>query len=285
MPDIFYLLSKWRKPIIALFIISMVAAGAIVFIMPKRYLSTTTSLPASSYSTDRSRIFNQNIQTLYSDLGTTDELDRIEGTAKLDTVFLAVTDQFNLFDHYKISKSEPSPRSCAAKLLKKHSRIIKSDYGELKVKVWNTDKNLAPQLADAITSTLDAIHRDIQNAVNKAALAGLQLNQQKLLARIDSNYKVIPANKTEEDRKASRQLALNQQLQENEKFAAEYQLMLDNKPPVLIIVEHAKAGHSPDKPRKIRVLVVTALLSLLFGLLLAMVLENRKTIRLEQDRP
>lgn len=278
MPDIFYLFSKWRKPILALFIISVVAAGATVFLLPKRYLSTTTSLPASSYSNDRARIYNQNIQSLYSDLGTADELDRIVGTSKLDTVYLAVTDQFNLYDHYKVSGKKTSPRLCAAHLLKKNSRIIKSDYGELKVKVWDTDNNLAPQLADAITMTLDAIHRELQSAMNKAALKGLLLNQQRLQARIDSFNNEVVSNKTEADTKTIRLNALNTQWQENEKLSNEYELMLDNKPPVLIVVENAKASHSADKPQKIKVLVSTALLSLVFGLLLAMVLERRKPV-------
>ena len=281
MPDIFYLFSKWRKPILALFIISVVAAGVTAFLLPKRYLSTTTSLPASSYSTDRSRIFNQNIQSLYSDLGTTDELDRIIGTAKLDTVYLAVTDQFNLYDHYKISKSKISPRLCAAILLKKHCRVIKSEYGELKVKVWDTDKNLAPQLANAITMTLDAIHRDLQSAMNKAALKGLQLNRQRIQARIDSINGMATVQQAE-DIKMSRRTALNLQLQENEKLSGEYELMLDNKPPVLIVVENAKPANSPDKPRKLMIIASAALLSLIFGLLLAMVLERRKPDPIEQ---
>ena len=38
----------------------------------------------------------------------------------------------------------------AASLLKKNTKVMKSEYGELKVKVWDTDKNLAPQLANAV---------------------------------------------------------------------------------------------------------------------------------------
>ncbi|HSU27833.1 MAG TPA: hypothetical protein VLJ68_05590, partial [Chitinophagaceae bacterium] len=162
-------------------------------------------------------------------------------------------------------------------------RIIKSDYGELKVKVWDTDKHLAPQLADAITKTLDALHRDIQSAVNKAALKGLQLNQQRLQGRIDSISKLATSGKAGEDSKLARLSSLNAQWQENEKLSSEYELMLDNKPPVLIVVENAKVSNNPDKPRKIKILISTALLSLLFGLLLAMVLERRKTTPLEQS--
>ena len=35
-----------------------------------------------------------------------DDLDMIIGTANLDTVYIAVTEQFNFSDHYKIKKEK-----------------------------------------------------------------------------------------------------------------------------------------------------------------------------------
>ena len=35
-------------------------------------------------------------------MGDPDELDRIVGTAQLDTLYLAIADQYNLWDHYKL---------------------------------------------------------------------------------------------------------------------------------------------------------------------------------------
>jgi hypothetical protein len=97
--------------------LSLLIVGIIVFLKPSQYLSIATAVPASSYSTDKSKIFNENIEALYSELGNPDDLDMIIGTAKLDTVYLAVTDQFNLFDHYKIPAKDETARHKAAKLL------------------------------------------------------------------------------------------------------------------------------------------------------------------------
>src|SRR5437773_10777388 len=103
MPDIFYLVSKWWKQMLALVLISLVVAGIILFLQPRQYLSVATAVPANSLSADKAKIFNHNIEELYSNIGLPDDLDMILGTGQLDTVYLAVTDQFNLFDHYKIS--------------------------------------------------------------------------------------------------------------------------------------------------------------------------------------
>ena len=150
MPQISFLFSRWWKQILFTVLICLVAAGTIVFLEPLQYLSVTTAVPGNALSADRSKIFNRNIEALYSDIGLPDELDVILGTGQLDTIYLAVTDQFNLFDHYKFARGDGEARHKSARKLKKNSKVIKSDYGELKVKVWDTDRNLAPQLANAL---------------------------------------------------------------------------------------------------------------------------------------
>ena len=180
MPDIPDLFKHWWKQMLAVIIASMLVAGTVSYLKPKKYLSVATAVPASSFAADRSKIFNENIQALYSALGTPDDLDMIVGTARLDTVYLAVTDQFNLFDHYKMQEKGEAARNKAASLLKKNTKVMKSEYGELKVKTWDTDKNLAPQLANAIMEKLKAIHQDLQNAGNLATLQGLISRKEKL---------------------------------------------------------------------------------------------------------
>lgn len=259
MPDIFDLLRKWWKQILFAMILSLVAVGVIVYLKPREYLSTTTAVPASSFTADKSTVFNENIQTLYSTLGTPDDLDRVVGTAALDTVYLAVADQFNLWDHYK---SKEKTRAKAATCLRKLSKVMKTEYGELKVKVWDTDKELAPQLANAIMDKLGAIHRDLYSAANKVVLDGLLASKKRKSNPNDSSGQSL--NSTVR--------------QDYDKLISEYEIMLETKPPALITVEKARAAEWPDRPRRKQVLVATALLSLLFSLFAVLLLERRKIL-------
>ena len=259
MPDIFDLLRKWWKQILFAMILSLVAVGIIVYMKPREYLSTSTALPASSFAADKSTVFNENIQTLYSTLGTPDDLDRVVGTAGLDTVYLAVADQFNLWDHYK---NKEKTRAKGASSLRERTKVMKTEHGELKVKVWDTDRELAPQLANAIMEKLAAIHRDLYSAANKTALDGL----------------IAGKNKLKQDDSAGN-VSNNSRLQQYEKLIGEYQLMVDSKPPALITVEKARASEWPDRPRRKQVLVATAFLSLLFSLFAVLLLERRKILR------
>lgn len=266
MPDMFDLFKHWWKQLLAVIIASLLIVGTVTFLKPKKYLSVATAVPASSFASDKSKIFNENIQALYSALGTPDDLDMIVGTARLDTVYLAVTDQFNLYDLFKMQEKGEAARSKAASLLKKNTKVMKSEYGELKVKTWDTDKNLAPQLANAIMEKLKAIHQDLQNAGNLATLQGLISRKEKLEQAADSIMNTVE-NTTRR----------KEQIGQYEKLIGEYQLMVDTKPPVLITVEKAKAAAWPDQPKTVQLLMATAVLAFIFSLLAALVLERKKT--------
>ena len=223
MPDLFTLVRNWWKPILLLLLLSLTAVGVIVFTKRPEYRSVATAVPASTYSSDKARLFNNNIEQLYTALGTPDDLDLVVGTGKLDTVYLAVTRKFNLQDHYKMEEKGDAAIYKAAILLKKNSSVAKSEYGELKVSVWDTDKNLAPQLANAVMKQLQTMHQA-----------------------------------------------------EYDKLIGQYELIQSNPSLALIVVENARASDWPDRPKRVQWMLGTAVLALLFSLLLAAFLESRK---------
>lgn len=269
MPDIFYLIKKYWKRMLLVIILAVAVAATIVFTQPATYLSVATALPANPALMDKASIFNSNIQNLYSSMGGADELDVILGTAQLDTVYLSVTDAFNLWDHYKPKGEKEELRFKSATILKKNTRVIKSDFGELKVKVWDKDKNLAPQLANAIMDKLNAIHQSIKNASNGAVLENLKKGRLKIAYAIDSS-------KTSGQIYPTQQASLADQLQQYEKLIGEYQLLFDSKPSVLIMVEQARVAERPDRQGRWVILAATAFLAFLFTLLVVLVLEGRK---------
>ncbi|HEY6502714.1 MAG TPA: hypothetical protein VIZ28_01950 [Chitinophagaceae bacterium] len=282
MPDLFYIISKWWKQILAIVVLSLATVTTILYLKPVKYLSTATSLPASSYAADKASVFNDNVQLLYPAMGTPDDLDMIVGTAQLDTAYLALAEQLDLAGHYKVQEQGDAAIRKAAYLLKANTKVIKSDYSELKVKVWDGDKEFAPQMANAITEKLQAIHQDIQNSNNISLIKSLQSGKEKLQSAIDSisNYlkKAIVDGEAPGGYEARRSALLGQ-VQQYEKLISEYQLLVDNKPPVLIIVDKARVTDWPDKPKRLPILVATFVLSLLFSLLVILLAEKRKSIK------
>ena len=266
MPDIFDLIKNWWKQVLLVVVVSLIVVGIIVYAKPLQYVSVTTAVPASTYSSDKAKIFNDNVQQLYTALGTPDDLDVIVGTGNLDTVYTVVAQNYNLWDHYKMGEKEAAAISKAASILKKNSKVMKSEYGELKVKVWDTDKELAPQLANSIMDQLQSIHQYLQGAGNEATLKGLTSGRERLKAKSDSAAQ-------------EKKILLEEKLKQYDNLITEYQLVVDSKPPVLVIVEKAKVSDWPDRPRRIQVLMATAVLAFIFSLFLDLILEKIKTTR------
>jgi uncharacterized protein involved in exopolysaccharide biosynthesis len=265
MPDIIELIKKWWKLILFTVVLSTAAVAGVTYFKASQYLSVATAVPASSFAADKSKIFSDNIEALYSALGTPDDLDLVTGTAKLDTVYLSVTDRFNLYDHYKVKGTGEAARYKAALLLKKYTHVMKSGYGELKVKVWDTDKHLAAKLSNAVMDQLQLVHTRLQNSGNEVILQGLMKRKKNLEKQLDSATGSPEKNNQ-----------LKGQLEQYNKYIGEYQLMTDTKPPALIIVEHAKPSERPDRPRRLQLIIATAFLSFLFALLAAIVVSRKK---------
>jgi uncharacterized protein involved in exopolysaccharide biosynthesis len=282
MPDLFDLLARWWKYILGLMILTLLITWIVVANAPKKYLGVATALPAPTYATDKAGVFSENMQTLYPSLGTADDLDMILGTSKLDTVYTAVSQQLNLMDYYGIGKDDKDAARKAGWILKERTRVIKSDYGELKVKVWDADPDRAADMSNGVMERLQQVHQEVQTANNAMMLSNIEKEYQD----IQSQYQRIHDSLTHMDITAgnaqiltAKQNSLIQQVQEYEKLMSQYSLMVNAKPQALVITERAVPGLWPDKPRPKQTLVAAALFSLLFGLLAALILERRRMQR------
>ncbi|MEO6071599.1 MAG: hypothetical protein ABIN57_02555 [Chitinophagaceae bacterium] len=265
MPDLISVFSRWWKPIILLTAITTLLTGIVVSFLPKEYLSTVTALPASSTATDKGAIFNTNILSLYPSLGTADDLDKIVGTTKLDTLYTAVANQFNLPNHYGVTK-EQFPLYVAAQKLKTNTRINKSEYGELKIKVWDTESVVAAQLANGLFQQLQLMHQQLQNKSNQLILQNLQKEYTREVVARGQSAAVMEADSTSVSTvplvaggAMQYQLLINQ-----------YQLMVTTNPPVLLVVEEARPAMYPDRPKVLQSVLVAFFASLLFSFLLVL---------------
>lgn len=277
MPDLFYLVGKWWKQLLFFWVSCVAVAIVTLLLLPKQYLSVATALPASAYATDKSSVFGNNVRELYRALGSPDDLDMIVGTARLDTVYAIVTDELQLSKKYEAATPDEA-RAKAIAALQKNSQVIKSDFGELKIKVWDKDRHQAALLANTLLQRLEDMHSELRGQSNEVTVQGLQTGKIKLQLQIDSiSHFLQTADMTPEAavHYTTRRTVLLDQLAQYEKLIAEYQVMIDTKPPVLVLAERAKAAGLPDKPRSLAIIAATAILSLVFGLMLILLLERR----------
>jgi tetratricopeptide (TPR) repeat protein len=274
MPDLLIILSRWWKFILGLTAGAVILAFIITLLLPKQYLSTATALPANSLVADKARILNANIEALYPEIGLPDELDKLEGTAALDTLFIAVANEFKLDEHYHIHASDESIDKAVLKL-RKNSNISRTGYGELRVKVWDVDRNIAAAMANSFMSKLQALHQHLQNENNLVVLQRLKeayASKEKLF----NNYSdsVVKTGAAQE-LMAAQKATILEQLKEYQLAMDQYELAIKTNPPVLLSVEKARPAVWSDRPKIFQILVLTAIAAFLFSFLLAVSFESR----------
>ncbi|MGZ3975407.1 MAG: hypothetical protein ACXVMI_14150 [Flavisolibacter sp.] len=281
MPDLLLVFSNRWKLVTAITLCATVLALIIAILSPKKYLSTATALPVNSVTADKARIFNSNIEALYSDFGTPDELDRLEGTARLDTIFIAASEKFNLGEHYSYGSRNEGIYLGAVKL-KKNSKIARSSYGELKVKVWDVDRIMAAEMANFLMQSIQDLHQHLQNQSNVVVLQKIKeqyatkqaeyLQLADSLGRQTGNGLVAASSELFK----TRVIALGQQVQEYEKMIGEYQLATTANAPVLLVVETARPALWPDEPKVLVITLLVFFASFIFSFVLALSIESRK---------
>ncbi len=256
--------------IVAICILSTGVAAIFLSFIPKQYLSVVTALPASNVESDKTRIINSNIESLYPNIGTADDLDKVVGTSRLDTLYYTLVRKHNLVGHYGHSGEKAEYK--AMMQVKNCSSVGKSEYGELKVKVWDGSPHMAADLANSLFEELQKLHQQLESRGNDLTIQNLQQKYSEL----QRNYTLDSSSILSPELEALEQKALEEQLVQYQKLIAEYQLMVDANPQVLLLVESARPAMKADKPDWLQALFLVFFASLLFGLALAILLETSR---------
>ena len=278
MPDIVSVIGRRWKLIVLLTAVATAVAFLASLLSPKQYLGTVTAIPANPVYSDKARIFNPNIEALYTELGTIDDLDRLEGAAKLDTVYLAAANEFNLAAHYGIDTTQGDAPDKAALRLKKNTSVNRTGYGELKIKVWDKDKQMAADLANAMLGVINGIYRQIQTENMRTILQRLkeESSLQSQMQNTGAELLDSAAGRGQRQVGAPEEKTLASRLYHYQQLIAEYELALKTTPNALLVVEGARPSPWTDKPKTGQIVLFAFLGSLLFSVLLAFFVESRR---------
>ena len=278
--DVIAVLQKRWKLMTAFVFVSLVITGITLLIVPKFYRSTTIVVPASPVLADKARLFNTNIQNLYSFFGNGDDTETLIGLAKSDTVFYALIDEFKLIDYYKTrGKNESVKRKRTVKLLQKDIDITKTEFNQLKIDVLTKDKqlsvNIANRLIEIIQSTEQNMWKNVyKNNLNKIneSVNDLENQYQTISDSLSKNNTVYKKEMLESQRQS-----ILEQLKQYQKSANEIKLAIATTPPALYVVEKAIPSASADKPIIINVLLAVLLISIVFAMFAALVYERKQS--------
>jgi hypothetical protein len=271
--------TKWKQ-LLFFVMASLLVASITLFIVPKQFYAASIVVSANPNLADKSHLLNPNIQSLYSVFGSGDDLERIMGIASMDTVYNQLVDEFNLINYYQLSGADTNKiphnqyllRRKAVLELKDDISIQKTELAQLKISIWTKDAELSAKIVNRMVEIIRSKEEDIWRSGYEKML----MNFNRSIDSLNKIYDVI-SNKIKAEKENAAQLdyvksnGLFEQINAQQKAAAELKLAIDNNAPALYVLETAVPAAKSEKPNIPEVLILTALASLIFGILVLLI--------------
>jgi LPS O-antigen subunit length determinant protein (WzzB/FepE family) len=251
-------ISRYKKTL-ALFVVLTTVAGTITcLLLPKKYRSATIVAPTNPRLVDKSFIYGKQVLEPQSVYGMEEDLDRTLANFKLYSNFGKLVDSFQLIKHYDIS-SQTKGRAYATEALIDNCSIIKTAHGAIEIAVWDKDKGLAADIANALVAVVQEKIMQQNLQVNKQYIADLEKSiaakqQQLSMAAVQADV--------------NQRLVLTEALSNDMAAVEQMKLSLTNNATALVVMDKAYPSDIHDTP-KLRYWIAASLLgSLAFGILL-----------------
>lgn len=277
MPHTIQVLQKYTRFILLFTLFAMLVAFVTVLLVPQYFRSGARIIAANPQLTDKSRLFNEDIQGLYSYFGSGDDLDRIIGVADMDTTYYQLVDQFNLMEYYRLDNdSLPLLRRKAVLKLKKDISFQRTEQGQMRVLCWTKDKQLS---ADIVNVMIKIVQQKLESIwLSNYQQASAQLNasiihhEQQYASLNDS---ISKAGHAQQILLQKHMETLLEELSRYRKTAASFQLMGETVPPALYVLEPAVPSAKAERPDKLNAVLISGLAGFLFSILFLLLKDRR----------
>ena len=272
-------LQKQWKTLLAFTLVTTLAAALTVNLVPKYFRSSATIVSANPALADKARLFNNNIQGLYSYFGTGDDLDRISGIADMDTTYKKLVNEFSLVSYYKLDgDSIPLLKRKAVLQLRKDLGFQKTEQGQLKIIAWTKDRELSARLVNRTVAIIKEIESGIWEQNYVQSLAKLNAS----IADMERRYQTLSdsvglMNSGKRELAVTQMQTLLEQLKQYRKSADEFTLAKETNPAVLYVLEAGVPAVKAERPDKINIIIAAMIVGFVFSSILVLV-NDRKLI-------
>jgi capsular polysaccharide biosynthesis protein len=258
------------------FLSGLVAAGIVFFIMPPYYKSTAIVVAANPVLADKARLYNDNVEQLYSTFGDEDDLNRLYGIARLDNVYKLLVDKFALIKHYELEGNNVDLNTRkAVEELKDDIDLIKDELYQLKISVTTKDKTLSAAIANSFVDIVQGMAQDVWKKSYEKTLQTMSAASADLEQQYSS---LIDSTGTSAQLHQIKRQGLLDQIQQNERIASQLKTAIANNTPALIILERAYPSAKADKPKKLLVILAALLSALAFSIISVLTFERRQKL-------
>jgi capsular polysaccharide biosynthesis protein len=269
LDEIFTRFRKHSKFLLLIVLLPVLTAIVLSLVLPKEYLSISSILPVNSRLSDKARYSSDEIAELYSAFGNGEDLDRLYATARSGSVLMKIVDSFNLTGYYRLQHKKSLAREAAAKELSSSIDIRKTEYGELQIRVWDKEPQMASYICNAIVDRIDKIQKELYLDFYAGSVQKMEEVYSQKLSSARSADPGLEKNDSS--------LFLTEELAAYRKSITNFRMAMQNPPPTLMVLEKAYPSVKPDKPKLLLNIVLTFLVSLFTGIAAVLLFTNDKS--------
>ncbi|MHB1921504.1 MAG: Wzz/FepE/Etk N-terminal domain-containing protein [Chitinophagaceae bacterium] len=268
-------LRAWKKQLVLILVVALVVSTLVAFLIPPQYVSQAVLLPANPSLGDRSNLFRTDFELPGNYFGNGDDLDRLLAEAQAPSVIRYLVDRFGLVDHYGIRRSQPFVNTKAARELKKHLEVEKTELSTLRITVWDRNPQMAAELANGAVEKIRTDDQQLLITARSALVSALE----KHLGLINLQLSQLQDSILDPVRKEQLKKADLHALEHYQSLVGEFQTSLDNHIPDLYVLQRAYPAQKPGYPVKWIVVVASTLATMFFSILGMGLLEYYRKIK------
>jgi uncharacterized protein involved in exopolysaccharide biosynthesis len=269
---VFELIKKRWKQAAFIVLLATVSTGVILLLQKPYFRSSAVFTAANPNLGDRSNIYRTEFWEQYFYYGGELDNDRLMALARSEEMCRFMVDSFKLREHYKINANDERAAYLADYEYKENVHIHKNEFGHVKVNVWDTDKKLAAAIANAIVKRVN--EKSVASS-NNMKLEILQKLQRDFNAQKDTLQQVEQQLQGNADAfLTARKTDLITRLNETEKLMQQFNTSI-NDVSSLFVIEEALPALKKDKPKILAAVLMAAVASFIFSVLLLIVVEWR----------
>ncbi len=280
---------KWRKPVIVVTIIAAIGSAAFSwFFMPNFYKSSVNFYPSSPIMNDRQVLYSTSLGEIEINyFGSADDVDRILTLANTSSTIDYIINTHHLIEHYDYDSTKELSRYKTKKRFLKNYRAVETEYGAIEISVWDQDKNVASDMANHIAATIDENNKKIILRDRLMVIENFKTqvsDKEGELAVLTDSIESARQNNLSADKLMIIESKLQNSisdLNQNRKILEQYQTSADQNFSTIHITEEAYPAIRKDKPVRSLIVIAATIGAFIFMILLALITENYKKIKLK----
>jgi len=268
--------NSWKR-IVLIVLLATISTAVLLLIKKPYYRSSAIFTAANPNIGDRSNIYRTEFWEQYFYFGGEFDNDRLMAISKAEEMNRFMVDTFQLIRHYKINPKSERAQYLADYEYKENVKIQKNEYGHVKVNVWDTDKQLAAAMANAIVKK---VNEKSVASLNNMKLEILQKLKNDFSAQQDTLQQIEKTQLTNSNAfLTARKAEIIKDLNEKEKLIQQFNTSINNVS-ALFVIENALPALKKDKPQVLSGVILAAILSFVFSVLLLLLIEGKKNAKL-----